>query len=714
MRKFNLSIGRRVLLANIPLILIAAGLAISSLVILVRSQRMIDNSFEVITPSVEEISNFTLLITQSRMYITNWVHLPENDDDKKALRKLHNRAFPQVKSRISNLKRNWKNLENVALIDSIIIDYDEVLQAQKEIMQRLDDPTDYNNGEKRNKSIEKINLFIVPRTEMLISKLERLSEEKLKEEKQAAEQLTVYFVRLQWMLSIFALMLFISGLAATWLTYKIVSDPIKKVNRVISELSIGIIPKEFNTNFGKHEIGAMAQALNQLILGLRNTSEFAKKIGAGSYTVNFKPLSDKDVLGNALLGMRDNLEKVSEEDQKRNWSSEGLAIFADLLRENHDTIDRFSEAIIVELVKYTGGNQGGVFLLNAETQSMDIDKSNVQLELTGCYAWGKKKYIEKQIQAGEGLAGQAWQEERTIYVTEVPKDYIHIKSGLGEANPRAIIIVPLKVNEQVFGVIEMAFMGEIPKYKIEFIERIAESFAATLASVRNRERMRRLLEDAQQMAEQMKEQEEEMRQNMEELQSTQEAIERKNRDFEAQLNAINKSAGMIIIDPRGRIISINDKYLELTKYQRNELVQAKATKILKDGIENSSQYVNLWENLRRGIPVESEGERKDKEGNTFWIRGAYYPVMDNKNKLEKVIHIGTDITEEKNKTQALEQSLQEQKEIFEQMESQEIIMRDAFDEMQKVSEEAEAKQAALQKELDKAIKKIAELEKNQD
>ena len=105
----------------------------------------------------------------------------------------------------------------------------------------------------------------------------------------------------------------------------------------------------------------------------------------------------------------------------------------------------------------------------------------------------KQKYIDQKIYKGEGLAGQSWQEKDTIYVTDVPDDYIAITSGLGDANPTSILIVPLIVNDEVYGAIELASFNEFDEFEIEFLEKIAESIASSISSAKINSKTQKLL-----------------------------------------------------------------------------------------------------------------------------------------------------------------------------------------------------------------------------
>ena len=193
-----------------------------------------------------------------------------------------------------------------------------------------------------------------------------------------------------------------------------------------------------------------------------------------------------------------------------------MAKFGEILRQDNDNITEFTQNIISHLVKYVDANQGGLFLVNSS------NPKDIFIELQAFYAYNKKKYMEKRIHLGEGLIGRCVQEKGTIYLTDIPEDYIKITSGLGQDNTRCLILVPLAMNEQVFGVIEMASFIQFEPYQIEFIEKLATSIASTVSTVQINMQTALLLEQSKQQAEEMSAQEEEMRQNMEELRATQE------------------------------------------------------------------------------------------------------------------------------------------------------------------------------------------------
>jgi transcriptional regulator with GAF, ATPase, and Fis domain len=304
-------------------------------------------------------------------------------------------------------------------------------------------------------------------------------------------------------------------------------------------MSRGVLPDD-KIKEGNDEIGEMAVAMNSLIKGLKQISDFAVAIGKGNFNKEFKPLSEEDKLGFSLMDMRDNLktasleeEKRKEEDTQRSWASNGIAMFSDILRKNNDNLEELAYDIITNLVKYLEINQGGLFMIN------DNDPDDVFIEMKGCYAYDRKKYLEKRVDMGVGLLGRCVQEKNMIYLTDVPEDYLNITSGIGQEKPGSILLVPMILNDQVFGVLELASFQEIEGYKKDFAGRLAESIASTIATVKTNMQTSQLLNKTRKQAEEMSQQEEEMRQNMEELQATQEESARREEAMKKEIEELH-------------------------------------------------------------------------------------------------------------------------------------------------------------------------------
>jgi transcriptional regulator with GAF, ATPase, and Fis domain len=127
----------------------------------------------------------------------------------------------------------------------------------------------------------------------------------------------------------------------------------------------------------------------------------------------------------------------------------------------------------------------------------------------------------------------------------VPQDYVRITSGLGGENPKSCLLVPLRVNDAIYGVLELASFNLYADFEIELVEKLAETIASTISSVKINESTRVLLERTQQQAEEMKSQEEEMRQNMEELSATQEEMQRKEGEYIQRIQELEERLGAV-------------------------------------------------------------------------------------------------------------------------------------------------------------------------
>src|SRR5690606_6336518 len=261
------------------------------------------------------------------------------------------------------------------------------------------------------------------------------------------------------------------------------------------------------------------------------------------------------------------------------------------------------------------------------------------MTLNACYAWDKKKFLNHKIFKGEGLAGQAWQEGDIVYLTEVPQNYIRIASGLGDANPTSILIVPLKVNDQIFGVVEIASFNEFADFEKEFVQKIAETIASTISTVKINARTQRLLEESQQMTEQMRAQEEEMRQNMEELQATQEEMQRSQAETDCTLSAIHATLSVAAYTVEGTLTKVNSKSLHLFGYTQDEVVGEHHRIFTTREDKNSEEYRQFWKDLGLGYPKKGIYKRLNRKGEVITVRSSFSTIKNKTGEVVKIMEI---------------------------------------------------------------------------
>ncbi|MFN8257492.1 MAG: bacteriohemerythrin [Bacteroidales bacterium] len=384
--------------------------------------------------------------------------------------------------------------------------------------------------------------------------------------------------RIKILNSLFFVISLLASLVVYFLISQTISKPLEELEDIAYKLSKGELTWH-SVLVSSDEIGKMANALHALTDGLIKTSAFASEIGKGNFESEFEPLSNKDVLGNSLLEMRKSLQAAKEEenkrkveDQERNWTTEGMAKFGEILRRHTENINLLSKDIIINLVKYLKANQGGIFILN------DSDPNNIFLELIAAYAYNREKFITRRIQVGEGLVGGAAVEKYTVYMTDLPQEYIEIESGLGGANPNSLLIVPLKLENAVLGVIELASFNPLKKYEIELVERIGESIASTLSTAKINTRTAELLEQSRIQTQEMQEQDEEMRQNMEEMITAQEESVRREEELRKEVAELEQLR-----------INLTDK----DKKQRTRLEElARQNSLLTDEVEMIVSQIN--------------------------------------------------------------------------------------------------------------------------
>jgi PAS domain S-box-containing protein len=379
----------------------------------------------------------------------------------------------------------------------------------------------------------------------------------------------------------------------------------------------------------------------------KNIEEFTKKLIEGDFSHDFESGKD-DSLGKSLLNLRDKLKENKEtdlkrrkEDEQRSWIAEGLAKFGDILRNEIDDIDSLSFSIVKELTKYISATQGGFYLLK------NNDSKEKYFDMTAFFAYDRKKFADKQIAWGDGLIGTSAAEKKSIYITDVPDDYVSVTSGLGYTNPKSILIVPLIKDDNIFGIIEFASLNRIEAYQMEFVEKIAENIASTLSMAEISIKTNRLLEETKAQAQALTSQEEEMRQNMEELQATQEEATRQAEKFVLMENTVNHTLIRAEYDKEGHLLYANTKFLNKLGYSKTKEVEGRHISEFI-GKKDREWFKEIWDNLAKG-GRHFEGYMKHitKSGRDLWTIATYTCIRLEDGDVDKILFLALDTTEHK-------------------------------------------------------------------
>jgi methyl-accepting chemotaxis protein len=422
--------------------------------------------------------------------------------------------------------------------------------------------------------------------------------------------------------------------------------PIRKTRNILNKLALGDVHNiEKLPVKTDDEMGVMAQSLNTVVDGLNKVTEFAENIGAGNYDYQFNKLSQNDVLGQAVIEMRNSLKKAKQEEELRKvqenqleWTSHGMNIFNKVLRVDERNLEELSYDIIKTLTTYLEAHMGGIFV--------KTDIGETEFELISFIGFNKEKYQKKFIHPEDGLVGQCILEKETTFINDVPDNSDIIISGLGKSIPKSVLVVPLLNNRILIGIIEIESLGDIQQYQINFVERIAETIAATVSTVKTNVRTAQLLGRAKKQAEELEQQEEEMRQNMEEMQATQEEASKREAELESIIEGFNLLMPVLEYDTKGKVIDVNDNYLKIYKSKKSQIVGKKHKADLFMNETEQAKHKEFWNNLANGIVAESLGYIKSGKDD-YWLQEKFLPIKNQYGLVHKILCVGIDVTEEK-------------------------------------------------------------------
>ncbi|MBD0418553.1 response regulator, partial [Streptomyces sp. TRM S81-3] len=270
----------------------------------------------------------------------------------------------------------------------------------------------------------------------------------------------------------------------------------------------------------------------------------------------------QDYINKMIANLRDTTIANKEQD----WLKGNLARISALMQGRRDLQD-VASLIMSELTPVVSAQHGAFFLAMPLVDGQEpaaADEDQYELRMLGSYGYSMGS-MPTSFRPGEALVGTAAQEKRTILVENAPTGYLKISSGLGEAPPAQVIVLPVLFEGKVLGVIELASFTPFTQIQKDFLNQIAEMIATSVNTISVNTKTEVLLKQSQELTEQLRERSEELEQRQKALQSSNAELEEKaellaqqNRDIEVKNTEIEEARQ--VLEERAEQLAVSMRY----------------------------------------------------------------------------------------------------------------------------------------------------------
>ncbi|GAA4465957.1 HAMP domain-containing protein [Nibrella saemangeumensis] len=280
------------------------------------------------------------------------------------------------------------------------------------------------------------------------------------------------------------------------------------------------------------------QLAENLTTQVRAISEVASAVTKGDLTrtIRVDAKGEVEELKDTINQMIANLRETTMLNQEQDWLKSNLAKFTKMLQGQKD-LNTVTRRILSELAQVVNAQQGMFYILK-----QDEDLQNKKLKLVSAYAYGADVDITKEFAMGEGLVGQVALEKERILLSNVPKSYIRIKSGLGESRPKSVIVLPVLFETEIKAVIELASFEPFSAIHLDFLNQLTESIGIVLNTIETNSRTEELLAQSQSLTEKLRRTNEELQDKALLLVKQKDEVEAKNKEVEEARRSLEEKA----------------------------------------------------------------------------------------------------------------------------------------------------------------------------
>ena len=323
---------------------------------------------------------------------------------------------------------------------------------------------------------------------------------------------------------------------------------------------------------------------NSLTVQVREISDVATAVTDGDLTrsITVDAQGEVSTLKNNINQMIANLKDTTQQNKEQDWLKTNLARFSSMM-QGQKTLESVTNLIMSELTPLVSAHRGA-FFLNEATTGGTLGGESV-LMMMSSYAYRERKNVSNRFRLGEGLVGQCALEKQSILLTNVPSDYIQISSGLGEASPLQIVVLPILFEGQIMGVIELASFQQFSMIHRTFLDQLMESIGVVLNMISANMRTQELLEQSQTLTQELQSQ-------SQELQSQQGQLRRTNVELEAQARELEEKATQLA--EQNEKVELKNREVELARTALEE----KAEQLALSSKYKSEFLANMSHELR--------------------------------------------------------------------------------------------------------------------
>ncbi len=283
------------------------------------------------------------------------------------------------------------------------------------------------------------------------------------------------------------------------------------------------------------------QLAENLTTQVRAIADVASSVTKGDLTqmIRVEAKGEVEELKDTINQMIINLKQTTLRNQEQDWLKSNLAKFTQMLQGQKD-LKTVTRRILSELAQVVNAQKGMFYILE-----QDESLQNQKLKLFAAYAYGEEVNISKEFSLGEGLVGQCALQKERILLTNVPKNYIKISSGLGEASPVNLIVLPVLFETEIKAVIELASFDTFSETHLDFLSQLTESIGIVLNTIEANSRTEDLLQQSQSLADELRRTNEELQDKAHLLVKQKEEVEAKNKEVEEARRSLEEKAGQL-------------------------------------------------------------------------------------------------------------------------------------------------------------------------